>query len=1773
MILIDQMKNLRIYRQQTFLPTMTKDKKKGSAILMMTPNFESSKKLMQSSLFINKNRYSSYYLERDIAYYIGQQTKDIDDDVLLEEATYIEETKRSELPDSAFGVPSKRKFPLDTEAHVRSAIKFFNYVDPEDEAELARRIIAAMKKFNITDVKVSDKNRFSKYYHPKKESTNEAGNISNVRFITALDGSINACLDIEGYDHPFRARSSMLILRFENYKPKIYLKYGEDDKEYHAPGGGWNEGESSMDAAIREAKEECFMNVSDVKYEGTRLEYYEEVRQWVKDNVPDEDKWWYGYYSEIFVGKYESDYSGNVDSMDKDPFINSGEWYDFEEIKSKIYPEYAQAVENYLSTTVNESYTEKDIRGLLTEDNNYLDLGDKIMFFGEATDRNNAQLKKLLYMSRIKNRKELLVKLNEVKKSIPFIEFAYPDIKRFMKRNLFIDLYYYNQIFFQNNTWVQLKGFNLYTKFMEKLINHPNLKNAGYDKKTVFIPVNDWCPTKDSNFWNYRVSISPISCIYHLIYEGRSAELNRIFGDMDVVFVSGNENYFKINFSTIDPKDLRKDALLYRTLIRKMIYQEEFEPDEIDTSAENTDSREAITNKIIDKIETSKGVDLTQQVAKATEKIEKRKDLDKKLSKALDSGKKSNINKANKEIDKDYQKSDTTKQDALTKKEVLKAKEDKKKEVQMSTKTTLAKQKEEEDIDNATNDTSNEEDLEKLADAIARAADNNDTEEDALDDLDTDEIKSVLASLSSDDKVDISPTRAARMNKMNQDLLNKEVNGKTVDEILNDTSNQEYNTSNFDIASPNEDEWKNMTFVNFDKNYSLDKDIINIFRHFATCVRPMVIRDLKVSDSSTAYDRTSLYDVDMEDYRGKRYNIKLDIPIMEDNRFLLRGNSKSIQSQFFNAPIIKTEVDVCQLISNYSKLFLYRFGSTAGKSTPIVNRIVKTIDKYKGTKIKVVNGYNLKVSNKYQLPMDYIDLSCIYSHIETPDMTIFFNQDEIRSKYIIEEGKGIPFAYHKKENAVIYFKLDSSDFSFDKLLYDILNRADPEFGEVFATTKNPNSGTYVRAKVMATYIPVAVIIAYYIGLRPLLDRAKIIYKIEDKLTKEDRMDLNNDWIQFSDGYVIYKQSYTANLLLNGLKTCSTQLFSIADIDNKNTYLEILDDFGGRIKADGLDNFRDLFIDPMVKESLEFYKLPTDFIDVLLYGTSLLADNKFIKHTDTSSRRLRRYQLIAVYTYKVLSSAYAQYSIMLKHSHNNAIFTVKRSAVIDAFLADTITSDDSCINALRDVETTNAVTTKGPSGMNSARAYSLDKRSFDESMLNVLGMSTGFAGNVGITRQTTMEANITPDGYVKQTDDTSEMNDANTLTATEALIPMSSTHDDPMRVAMSFVQTSKHEVRTEESDPLLVTSGADEAMVYLSTNRFAYKAKMKGKVLEVTDKYIVVEYEDGSKDFINLQETIEHNSDGGYYVPLKLDAVKGLRVGQKIDKDQVLAYDKYSFSNSLGESDNLAYNVGKIAKVAVVNTDEGFEDSGIISASMAKKLATRIDIGYDAIVNADSKVFKIAKVGDHIEASDSLLVWEDAFDDEDSDDILAALANNGEDFSELGKRKLKSEVTGVLKSIKIYRTVELDALSPSVRKIVEEYEAPIKETLAVAEKYGISKSKVPAAYSLAPNGKLKKSQNAIYIEFFVEYLDTVGIGDKVVYNAANKAVEKSIFPEGLEPYTSFRPNEIIDAFVSEVSIDKRLVTSSIISGALNKLMVELDRSVKDIMGIPYDDSTV
>ena len=96
-------------------------------------------------------------------------TLDIDEPVLegTEEPIALFEEK---YPIDCYGLPDRKAYPIPDEKHVRSAIKFFNYADEDEEKELAKNINKKIKEFGVTDINISDKNRFSKYYKHIHES-------------------------------------------------------------------------------------------------------------------------------------------------------------------------------------------------------------------------------------------------------------------------------------------------------------------------------------------------------------------------------------------------------------------------------------------------------------------------------------------------------------------------------------------------------------------------------------------------------------------------------------------------------------------------------------------------------------------------------------------------------------------------------------------------------------------------------------------------------------------------------------------------------------------------------------------------------------------------------------------------------------------------------------------------------------------------------------------------------------------------------------------------------------------------------------------------------------------------------------------------------------------------------------------------------------------------------------------------------------------------------------------------------------------------------------------------------------------------------------------------------------------------------------------------------------------------------------------------------------------------------------------------------------------
>ena len=1362
-------------------------------------------------------------------------------------------------------------------------------------------------------------------------------------------------------------------------------------------------------------------------------------------------------------------------------------------------------------------------------------LGDKVMFFPEMAEDMyfddlygsyqmneakvasiNMKYKQLLYHDRLRNNKEVIDLYKRVKMDLPWIRRTYPVFQKYRGFNLFVDLYYYNEMYLTNNNFSMLRSIDMYYEFILRILKDRRIADAGYKKLTVFIPIYGWPKNGASALYDYKMNLNPMSVIYKKM-RLMPNDLKFMNG-LNFVFI-GHKGYFKFDVSKI-PIDFQiKFKKFITTLESGVDFVEEGEDEIV------KDSPAAITASLVDDIEVATGAkinNLTGNLPSVMSKTKEELEEDEKPLTRLEK-KRREIAKASAEAIRDTQLAS----DISGKKAMLVSK-------------------------------------------IKKAAEKSTSKEDALEKLEEDEdVKRIIADLDSESDsgtVTISATRSARITQTQDQFMKKQFHGRTIKQMLSENKSKELPESSIPIATVNK-EWHHMKATNFEKEYDLDADIVKCINSLAdknTKSYPIAILDIDKKDTSTSEDSIYTYTVSCEGYDGKRFSFKFDIPKFRNNRFMrLRGNEKIFSIEMPLIPISKTDDNTAQMATFYNKIFIMRYNTSAGKSNPYTNKLLKALDKYKGSDIRCVNGDCYRISQKYELPIDYIDIGRVYTKIIYhsknlgENVTIYLNQDEIRKIPGINPKNGIPVAMTESGKVVYY--TNSAEVPIAIFIANLIDV--PKFEELYAAQDLLKRSTYSRAKLLNTYIPVIVVLAHDIGLIKAMDMAGIEYEISTK-RKIQRSGLY-DIITFKDGFLSYKATYASMMLMNGLKDCDTETIKITDINKKATWIEQLANFGGRNKSDGLDNFRSLMYDPVTVEVCKDYKLPTTYHEGLIYASNLLVDNKFIKHTDLASNRYRTNEIVAAQLYRVLAQAYREYASFAKRNRKAALM-MKQTAVIDLILEQNNTSDLSVFQPLSEIETKNTISTKGVTGLNSDRSYTLEKRGYDPSMQDIIAQSTSFAKQVGVNRQCTIDPNIMGGrGYFKRSD-VQHGGVAQSMGMTESLSPFMLTSDDPYRNNMTFVQTAKHSTPVEDSDPLLVTTGADQAMPYLSSDMFAFKAKGDGKVTAITLDYMLVEYKDGKKDYINLSEQTMKNSDGGFYIVLQL--ITDLKVGSKFKKDQVLAWDKKSFSKKVGLG-QLSYNVGHLAKIAIMTTEDGFEDSGVCSEWLAESMASDIVVQKPISLTAKTEILQIVKVGQKVKEGEPLLIFQNAFDEDDANTILKNLNIEDGDITTIGRTMVNSKVTGVVTDIKLYRTCELSEMSDSMRKLFSTKEAQVRKLKSIAATT-IGDVQFDPTEKLEKQGKLKNSETDVLIELYVKYHDKCSIGDKMANLNANKIVLMNVYADEDAPYTDFRPTEKIDVVSSASSIDGRMITSPFKNGALNKLMIELQRRCCEIYGKPW-----
>lgn len=1731
---IKDVKNLKLYKgsNKLFVPLNENNDKKGSLIYLLTPDISSSIDMINSDMIINRNWFKSYYIDKSINAIIKSNTNEIQEFVKYEDETiqaFINEAKlsskdRKNLSDDEFGIPKTRSYPLNDEEHVRAAIRMFNHCPDEDEKTLAKNIIKKIKEFEMTDIEIGEDNNFSKYYTTLKEA--EA---------TMLGG--------------------FPIEYVTNYRFSCFKKSEE----------------------IKREQKECIKLVKDIRDFRTIGEVFNNAKFLVK--CYDVENSLAGFavaYKETFTNELQygiyldDDYFDNLDAREeiskyliclyRDYMMNS-------QLKKKIVPVYSLNRDKELMMRLRTS---------AIKDGSFLDRARALKLTGKS--REHKSNFSVIYLNINIFGKMMIDSGNNVTANTNASNSNTNNINAPVNMSQQESAYSTLLIDGINSNGIRIGDKAYYFNdeiFTEDSID-TRLKNYMYNDRirtqkellSVYDVVKSQCPT----IKNTKLNVSAYKGL-NLFFD--VSYYNRIFIDNnDKVGTQGLKIYTETMYRFLNNKSLDKEYDVktifipildyYQKDVNMFDYNKSLNPISMVVrlvKANNFDELKRIFGKNNVLFFGSKSY------FKVNFSEFKKTDLQKFISNI------NNIFNGTVPIDDDNMVKDTP--NAIVVDIVNKIETSQKIELYSAVGKTGVKAKQVKVTDD-NNKTKSEKQIEKevtekkkeeLVSKIQDAAENSTSTEEALNKLDEDNfVSNLIQDISDEESTDIkaSATRKARINSLSDNLKTKKIKNKSVKELIEkseDAKDDPLPVTSANINSINNDQWDNLQYINFNENYDVDEDIMAILDFFSTRTVPVGIRDVQVEDTTTTEDLKETWTVQCEDISGTRFQLKFDIPKLMNNRFMrLRGNDKTINAQLMNLPILKTEKDTSQITTNYNKIFFRIFGNAIGKSNVITGKIVKALSNYKGKSIITTLGNNSITALKYEIPIDYMDLGKSFSVIKYKNITFYFDQDDIREKYAdkIDLSKGLPIGYDGK--SIIYS--DGSTFC-SKIIASYLCE-DKEFEQLYNEAKPSVKYSYSQASILNTKIPVIVICAYCEGLIKTLNKAAISYQITDKRQKYDNTEY--DIIKFKDGFLLYKIDYNSSIFMNGLKECNTEDYSIKDINTKTMWTEMLDHFGGRIKADGLDNFYDLLFDPISKRICKAYNLPDEFCDGLIYASNLLSDTKFNKHTDISGNRFRTNEIIAGYTYKELSKSYADYRTKLKKM-GKATMTIKQSAIIEAIMADSTASDASTINDLWYAEANNTVSFKGLSGLNSDRSYSLDKRTYDESMTNVIGMSTGFANTVGVTRVMTTNANVNSKrGYIADSN-SNNMNDINTMTTAENLTPMCTTHDDPFRLAMSYVQRTKHDMRVDGGDPLLITNGTDDALSIFTPDVFTVNAKKDGRIIERDDEHIVVQYDDGTIDFVDLSNKVYKNSDGGFYASVKLSTAKGL--GSKVKKGQLIAYDPLSYTIDCGYDDNATYNQGTLAKIAIITSDKGFEDSCIVSRYISDALSSSVIMSVPVTLSKNTNVFNMIKVGENVQEGDPLLIIQNTFEDNDVNVLLKNLVDDEDTVTSLGRIPIKSNNTGVIEDIKIYRTCELDEMSPSLKKIVSEYEKKQNAKAKQVAKYDSNLAKQYYAQKLNQEGKLKNIEDGVLIEIFIAYKDDFSVGDKLIFLGAQKGVAKEVVAEGDEPTSSYRPKEPIDAIASAVSFDKRMTCAPLQYTLAGKGLVELDRQVKDIMGIKQE----
>ncbi|MNO14016.1 hypothetical protein D3C76_36560 [compost metagenome] len=913
-------------------------------------------------------------------------------------------------------------------------------------------------------------------------------------------------------------------------------------------------------------------------------------------------------------------------------------------------------------------------------------------------------------------------------------------------------------------------------------------------------------------------------------------------------------------------------------------------------------------------------------------------------------------------------------------------------------------------------------------------------------------------------------------------------------------------------------------------------------------------------DVEVVKDAVSHYEVhriQLTPVTGKPSTISFRVPVVDKRGvYISNGQRYRMRTQKADVPIRKVSPIRVALTSYYSKLFVERsqratfnYDGWVGKQI-IAKGLDQTDPSIHNVKIADVADYELDVPTVYTVVgsrvMSFEANGHYWFDYKNRERSRLFDMKLVEK--IEAEHKGM-IVCGRRDQRYITVDKENAFYLLDEKTGQVTELGQIE--DLLGLPRDKAPTGMAEISIFGKTMPIGIALSYLLGLDRVLEMTGAKFRVVPVGT---RLQMSDDEyaIKFLDETLVMEKSdVQASLIFAGFMHYHKHIrsYSRHSFNAKDVYFNILDANGiGLRYMRELDLMNAMWVDPITKGILEWMKEPTEFVPLLIRAVELLVTRYVPQNVEGADglvdgqERAKGYERIPGAIYAELVRSIRVYNS--RSASPNSSVTMKPHEIWTNIVQDPASALVDDINPIQNLKQKEIITYGGRGGR-SSRSMTAEARLYKEGDIGFISESTVDSGDVAVITYMTPNANITSvRGTVRKYD--KEKDGAANIVSTSALISPFADRDDPKRVNFIGIQQS-HVISSEGYRESPVCTGYDHILAHRVDDIFAVPASKNGEVVERSNDHLVIQYEDGTFEHLDL--TTQYGISAGAVYPQYQAST--FQLGDKVEKGDILKYNSGFFKPSRFHPRQVQWKAGVIARTALMEASYTLEDSSAIDDWLAQQLGSEVTKVKTIVVRFDQTIRNLVKEKDHTDITSILCTIEDAVTADSglfSDDDLDILRKMGSATPQAG-------AVGEVSKIEVFYHGDPDDMSDSLLELVNAHD---KTRRKAAKRLGMQPVTGQVDQSLRIDGNGLELDH-VAIKVYITHREGMGVGDKAVF--CNQM--KTVVGHRLDGVNETADGTKINAIFGAKSVMDRIVSSALLIGMTISTLTAIGEKAADM----------